>query len=104
MGPATGHSEHKRIAVLPTGPPNALQVVRLGGRHRAQNGARQIPNVDAHFQCGRAGKQVGIPGFSGRRVVGITRWCFELKLHLLAFGPIQKACVLFGKDALQVAF
>ena len=62
MGATIGHGKHKGVAITAPTPANPLQVIGLRRRHRTQQHAGQITDIDTHFQrwCGR--EQVIFPG------------------------------------------
>ena len=89
VGLARGHRGGERVPVASAGAPDALQVVRLTGRHRAEHHGREIADVDAEFQRGRRRQQVRLPGPRVR--------CGEALLQAVAFRAGEQRGVL-GRD------
>ena len=81
-----------RFSELPS-----LHVARLRGRHGAQDHRRQIADVHAHLEGGRAGQQVRIPGLA------VFSLGLELELETLAIVARQQSAVLGAEHALDVA-
>ena len=57
VGLSGGHRGGERVAVAASRAPDALQVVRLRGRHGAQHHGGEVADVDTELQGGRRGEQ-----------------------------------------------
>ena len=94
MRPRVGQGQAKGVSCPAARPADALQVVGRCGRHRAEHGRRQIPDVDAKLQGGSADEEVGSVGSLAR---------LEALLDALPLGAGQEPRVLLGEYALQAS-
>ena len=62
VGIVAAHRHGKRIAVAAARTPDALDVIRLLGRHGGKEHRREVADVDAHFERWGGRQKIDVPG------------------------------------------
>src|SRR5205823_5805202 len=88
-GIAFGEGGDEGVAGAAPGPPDALDVVGLGGRHGGEHHGGEVTDVDTQLESGGGGEQVGGVGAAAVLEAGLDPFT------LLAS---EEPCVLGGDD------
>jgi len=95
MGTAVGHGKVEGAPVPAPGAPDSLHIVSLGRRNGTKNDSGEVADVDAEFQGGCTGKEIGRTG----------GWVLyhEALLQRFPLVPFQKPGMLRREDPLHIA-